>query len=327
MIVTEFVNLKVNINNIEHLKERGYQDLKIKQVIEVKVEDLSKGSHVKITVKCGVCGKIRENLMYKEYLRNLKSGNYYSCKGKCSSDKNRMTNMEKYGVEHYSKTIESKNKIKETSLLKYGVENYMQTEKCIGKIKNTMLERYGVENASNLEFFKQKRKKTMIERYGVDYYVLHHDFLDKSKETSVKNYGVDHPMKLKSVVRERLNKQGLDFETDEFRIYRSKVDYLTRKNKNQLLDSWDGFDFYDGEYIRGNFSLVGQHGDYPTIDHKKSVKECFLEGILPIYVASFDNLCFTKRRINSKKKDNSLFNWTAVSRPNVLPISANVDSK
>ena len=47
MIVTEFVSLKVNINNIEHLKESGYQDLKLKEIIEVKVKDLSKGSHVK----------------------------------------------------------------------------------------------------------------------------------------------------------------------------------------------------------------------------------------------------------------------------------------
>ena len=124
MIVTEFVSLKVNINNIEHLKESGYKDLKLKEIIEVKVKDLSKGSHVKLTVKCDVCGNIRENLMYKEYLRNLESGFYYSCKGKCSSDKNRKTNMEKYGVDNPSKCEEIKNKKVQTSLKNYGVEYY-----------------------------------------------------------------------------------------------------------------------------------------------------------------------------------------------------------
>lgn len=301
MIVTEFVNLKVNINNIEHLKERGYQDLKFRQVIEVKVEDLSKGSHVKISVKCDVCGKIRENLMYKEYLRNLESGGYYSCKGKCSSDKNRKTNLEKYGVDNPSKCEEIKSKKIETSLKNYGVSYYSKTEEYKKRFKNFCYIKYGVDNFSKSEEVKEKRRITMSERYGVDYYVLHKDFLNKSRETSIKNYGVEHPMKLKEEVKRRLNKKGLDFETDEFRIYRSRVDYLTRKNKKRLLENWDGFDYYDGEYIRVNFSLVGQHGDYPTIDHKISVYYGFINNINPEEISSLENLCLTKRRINSKK--------------------------
>jgi len=301
MIVTEFVNLKVNINNIEHLKERGYQNLKFKQVIEVKVEDLSKGSHVKITVKCDVCDKIRESLMYKEYLKNFENGGYYSCKGKCSSDKSRMTNMEKYGVDNPSKCEEVKIKKIETSLNNYGVSYYSKTEESKNRFKTFCFTKYGVDNPSKSEEIKKKRKLTMNKKYGVDYYVLHRDFLDKSKETSVRNYGVDHPMKLKDEVKKRLNKKGLDFETDEFRIYRSKVDYLTRKIKNQLLDSWDGFDYYDGEYIYDNFSLVGQHGDYPTVDHKISVHYGFINNIDPEEISSLENLCLTKRRINSKK--------------------------
>ena len=63
----------------------------------------------------------------------------------------------------------------------------------------------------------------------------------------------------------------------------------------------NGKDYYDGEYIKDNLEKKIQDGDYPTIDHKKSVKECFDEGMLPIYVAELDNLCITKRSINSKK--------------------------
>jgi len=303
MIVTEFVNLKVNINNIDCLKESGYQDLKFKEIIEVKVEDLSKGSHVKLTVKCDVCGNIRENLMYKEYLRNLESGGYYSCKGKCSSDKNRKTNMEKYGVDNPSKCEEIKNKKMQTSLKNYGVEYYSKTEESKMDFKNKCLDKYGVDNPSKSEEVKQKRGITMCERHGVEYYVLHQDFLDKSKETSVRNYGVDHPMKLRSNVERCLNSKGMNFETSEFKKYRNEVDKLTRKNKHNLLSNWNGYDFYDGEYIRDNFNLIGQHGDYPTIDHKISVHFGFINEIKVDKISCLENLCLTKRRINSKKNN------------------------
>lgn len=301
MIVSDLVRLKVNLKNIDSLREKGYQNLELSQIIDVKVEDLSKGSHTIIKVKCDVCGKVRDEIMYKEYLRNIKKGGYYSCKGKCSTDKIKETNIERYGVEFYSKTNESKNKVKETNLVKYGFDSYTKTEECQERMKKTMMEKYGVENASNSDFFKQKRKDTMNEKYGVDYYVLHEEFLDKSKETCIKNYGVDHPMKVEEEVKKRLNKKGLDFETDEFKKYRSKVDRLTRINKNELLENWNGFDYYDGEYILDNFNLVGQHGDYPTIDHKISVYYGFNNNIDPEEISCIDNLCFTKRRINSKK--------------------------
>lgn len=301
MIVTKFVNLKVNGNNIEYLKSNGYKDLNFGSEVEVNVEHLSKGSHVKIKAKCDVCGNIRDNLMYKEYLRNLKSGGYYSCKGKCSSDKNRKTNLDRYGVDNPSKSAIFKIKKSETTFSKYGVDSYFKTEEFLIRFKNKMIEKYGVDNPSKLEIFKEKRKFTMNDRHGVDYYVTHEEFLEKSKETFIKNYGVDHVMKLRDEVRKRLNKQGLDFETDEYKIYRLEVDKLTRRNKKELLEKWDGYDYYDGEYIKENFNLVGQHGDYPTIDHKTSVHFGFYNKIDASEIASIDNLCITKRRINSKK--------------------------
>jgi len=47
------------------------------------VDELSKGSHKKIQVKCDICG--REKLLsYKTYLKNLNHGNYYACSNTCS---------------------------------------------------------------------------------------------------------------------------------------------------------------------------------------------------------------------------------------------------
>lgn len=253
---------------------------------------------MKIEVKCDVCGKERGNLMYREYLKNLKSGGYYSCQGRCSSDKNKNTCLEKYGVDNPTKSSEILERRHNKNILKYGPD---YTEIFTQNFKNHMIDKYGVDNPSKLIEIRDKRKKTMIERYNVEYYVLSEDFKDKSEKTCIKNCGKSHYMKVKSEVKKRLNKKGLDFETKNFIIYRRSVDKFTKYNKKELFEKWNGMDAYDGEYIKENFNLNGQHGDYPTIDHIKSVKECFNEGLLPIHVSDINNLCITKRRLNSKK--------------------------
>lgn len=80
-----------------------------------------------------------------------------------------------------------------------------------------------------------------------------------------------------------------------------KVLLLTKKLKIQLLDNWNGCDFYDGEDIRDNFNLPNGHKDYPTIDHKKSVHYCFTNNVPVDECADITNLCLTKRCINSSK--------------------------
>jgi hypothetical protein len=91
-----------------------------------------------------------------------------------------------------------------------------------------------------------------------------------------------------------------------FKQYRKKVYRLTRKIKPQLLNEWDGYDFYDKQYIKDNFKLPFTHGDYPSIDHVKSLQKGFKEGIPPIEMSKKENLVWTKKRINSSKrtKDN-----------------------
>lgn len=94
---------------------------------------------------------------------------------------------------------------------------------------------------------------------------------------------------------------------DKFKIYRRKVDRLTKKVKSILLEKWNGYDYYDGEYILDNFNLKYTHGDYPTVDHKVSVYYGFINNIPPEEICQIDNLCFTKRRINSTKYNKSKY--------------------
>jgi hypothetical protein len=95
MIITKSININItssNIKNYQHIL-----NIKIGKN-EIPVEYLSKGSHIKIHVKCDICNK--ENYIpYRQYLSSINNGNYYCCSPNCAKNKNKNTNIEKYGVE------------------------------------------------------------------------------------------------------------------------------------------------------------------------------------------------------------------------------------
>jgi hypothetical protein len=66
--------------------------------IEIKVDDLVKGSRVIVEVSCDYCNKIKE-VSYKEYNKNISINGKYSCSIKCGTLKAKETNLDKYGVE------------------------------------------------------------------------------------------------------------------------------------------------------------------------------------------------------------------------------------
>ena len=86
-----------------------------------------------------------------------------------------------------------------------------------------------------------------------------------------------------------------------------KVRIITRKNKKELQDKWDGRDYYDNEYIKDNFQLDPNDKNYPTIDHKISIYNGFKNSIDCEIIGGLDNLCITKRTINSTKNKNNTY--------------------
>jgi hypothetical protein len=178
MIKSKIVKLKINSKTISHYRELGY-NVDINKIYDIKVEDLTKGSKIEITAICDSCGD-EKNVTYKEYCRNISKYNIFCCSNKCAQIKNKKTNLEKYGVEHYSKTIEFVDKIKNTNLCKFGYEYYTQTEEyknrikinnknrdytdMLSKIKSTTLLKYGNENYHKSEDFKNK-KESIIKKY------------------------------------------------------------------------------------------------------------------------------------------------------------------
>lgn len=85
--------------------------------------------------------------------------------------------------------------------------------------------------------------------------------------------------------------------------YRREVRRMTKRNEKKLLDTWNGIDYYDGENIRENFKLSPTDRDYPSVDHKISILYGFKNNISPEDISNINNLCITKIRINSAKRD------------------------
>jgi hypothetical protein len=96
-------------------------------------------------------------------------------------------------------------------------------------------------------------------------------------------------------------------ELDDFKKYRKIVNRITNRNRNILFEKWNGYDFYDKQYILENLKLSHNDMSYPTIDHKISIYQGFKENIPPYIIGGIDNLCVTKRRINLLKSNKSEF--------------------
>jgi len=278
MILNRKVTIKVNSRNFHHYSQ-FINEIKNNVNYEIDISNILHTSHQKIDVKCDVCESISYK-PYRDYIRSFNNKGFYCCSPKCAQIKNKQTNLEKYGFENTFQVDDFKEKIKETNLEKYGVEYPSQSSDIQEKSKVTSLLNYGVEWASKSPEVKSKIKQTCIKNYGTDYYAssLH------AKNRRIKN-----------------NKQVPDDMKTEFELYTKIVRNKTNRVKDKLFESWNGLDYYDSENIKNN--LKHKHFDkrYPTIDHKISIYFGFINKIDPEIIGDLNNLCITKRSINSSK--------------------------
>lgn len=261
MILTEKVRVKVNNKNIDHLKSQNL-DVDYGNIYYIEVKYLSKNSKYRINAKCESCGSINE-LSIQKYFKNKERGGTYNCKS-CNNINYRKVMISKYGEDNPSKIKSCNEKRKYTCRKKYGSDYFINSEKGIDKIKKIFKEKYNghpINDPSILEKIISKGIETKIER-GL-------------------------------IIK--------DSELSDWEKYRKEVRKLTNRNRKLLMDIWDGFDYYDREYIKENFKLKHTDLNYPTLDHKISVIYGFKNGLSPEYISSIDNICITKRKINSSK--------------------------
>lgn len=93
MIITKIVTIKLNSNNIQYYKAKGYaipsyidtrkrnRDFKRGSTLEVKVYDLPLNSNVRVEAKCITCGETRK-IVYAAHTKNCYYCNLSKFKGR-----------------------------------------------------------------------------------------------------------------------------------------------------------------------------------------------------------------------------------------------------
>jgi hypothetical protein len=251
-------------------------NVKYGDIINIPISHLSKGSHYIIDIKCNKCELIK-SVKYQDYIKMTK--NY-------------------------------------TEL--YYCQSCVKSE----KTTHTVKKKYGVSNPSQSNIIKKKKEKTNLKNWGVINVFQNNIIKNKICETNVKKYGFNHPnkseiIKSKSLLTRIKNGKQIrpEYYTD-YCLYRKNVLCVTRKYEKELFENWNGFDYYDNEYIKNYINLNSNNPNYPTIDHKISVFDGFNKNIDYNIIGNIDNLCLTKRSINSSKMNKSYDKFEKLNKYN-----------
>lgn len=269
MIKYNKIKVSISYRNMTHYIKLGYKPILNKE-LEIETKHLSTSSHVKIDVICKICG-VENNIMYYKYINNIERQGFYGCR-KCSRQKAAMTSLEKYGVDNYSKTDEWKSRVEKTNIEKFGYKTNLLSPEYKENISNILIEKYGTKNWWEIKN-PNKKNKLILKNITKDIITYSEDLYDYSNIT------------------------------DSYHKYLNECRRITNSNVKKLISDWNGIDYYTKEDISNNFNLPHNNPDYPTIDHKDSIYFGFVNNIKPDEIGSINNLCVTKRSINSTKRD------------------------
>lgn len=260
MIVDKKVKVKVTSSVFKYYKEKGYGPFKNFDIIEVDINDLTKGSGIKINAKCDICG-IVNNITFQNYNNCFKRENIYTCND-CKYYKTKITNNKRYGNDWGLQNKEIRKKGEITMLEKFGVNNISKLE----SIKNDRKDNFKSEN------FKNKAKITILKKFGVDNVSKLDSIKKQKRETCLKNWGVENPSQ-SSELFEKAQKSGKRIKIHE--------------NINLLYRGTYESDFLD--YCYDN-KIIVEKG--PTIKYKHNNKNKYYHS--DFYLPKFNLICEIK---------------------------------
>ena len=293
MILNDYVEIKVNSNNIKYYENLGYEiPRKIgskgkivydkSKYISVKIKDVNPESTVLVSTTCDVCGRIKDMRMCS-YTHRLSKDGLYRCK-KCNVETRRKTNIERYGVEHLMKDDEFKNNFKQTMKEKYGVEWALQNKDLLEKQHNSLLEHYGTTHALCNEELLNKCKETNLKKFGETTPLKSEQIKCKIRETNLMKYGYENPMSSKQVQNilkdSLLNKYGVDSTF--------KIEGVKEKIKQTYLEKYGTENPFQLEEIKEKSRrTMYKNGTCPTSKQQKYICELY-GGVLNFPFKSYN---------------------------------------
>jgi 3D (Asp-Asp-Asp) domain-containing protein len=187
MIKEDKVLITGHSRNLKHFLSLNYF-IKVGEKIWINPYHLSKGSPSIVTCICSNCNKEVKNLFKEYYLYTNGLKDKYYCNS-CKYIKSEKTSYEKYGVSNPMKNNEVKEKLKQTILNKYGVDHFSKTPNYKKTFKKTCISKWGTTNPFSNQEVKNKIKNTNLERLGVNYPMQNKDVVLKSEQTCIDNWG------------------------------------------------------------------------------------------------------------------------------------------
>lgn len=132
----------------------------------INVNDLSSGCHAVVDVKCDYCDNI-SHVEYRQYLRTHQKYEMDCCINH-KIYKQRLTCLNRYGVEFPMQSEEILGKSYQTNLERYGTKQYVLCDEGKARREQTNLRKYGVRNVMSSPLIREKAKQTTKEHYGVE---------------------------------------------------------------------------------------------------------------------------------------------------------------
>lgn len=168
-------------------------------------------------------------------------------------------------------------------------ENTILSEAKLRKIITTKLDELGIRESLSGDNLNKKRQ-------------------EKLKNTMLARYGVKNNGQRKGQGWENLNKikyTPIAFD-EEFKLYRKRIDYLTRKYVELLKrkGTIPTTCYYTGIEFKDVAGKVNPNDPYKrTVDHKIPVVEMFLSGKTPEETCAPENIVFCLRIVNTYKSN------------------------
>ena len=255
MIINNSVDVKCSSSNKKIYEEKGYKR-NDNGYFNVKVKDLTKGSKVKISVKCIQCGTVKK-VIYKNYIKQTSDNTKdYYCTN-CKTIKIKQTNIERYGVDTLFKLPEFQEKIDNIMLERYNAKDALSNKDILYKMNNNIKNKYNVNNISQIQDIKDKKLDTLSKtwltrlRKNSNLTILHGNYETKTftaicdqgkKHTFNISYDLYHNRKeFNSIICTKCHKEGRNIYGNEDKL----VNFIR--------------DNYDGELILNSRKIISPY--------------------------------------------------------------------
>lgn len=213
MILQEYLEIGISPKNLQYYKNLGY-NVKNKEKILIKNQDVQQGSRIKEKRICDNCGKeiYRTRRAICDTFRIYNKDLCVECSDYFRLEKTKSSNIEKYGVEFPMQSEEIKQKIKKSNLEHYGCEYSFKNPKINEMARKSFQEKYGTSGVLATNIFKEKVKQTNLQKYGCENVFGSDDVKNKIKNTILDKYGVEYISQsedIKNKIRKSFEEKGI----------------------------------------------------------------------------------------------------------------------